>query len=1022
MILKCYIQGYGDTLFNIESGCVFTDNLNEKLNSISFNITNEPTSIDFEPYQYVRVIDVDRDYSFDKYFIIDTFTKQKLNLNNEVYYDYSIVAMSETKILEKIVLPNRTIVHGTTQKTIAQVIRELCELYVPTIKIGNATNFSYLPIFSYDSVVSNEKFNVPCPDMSWSCPTLREALSSLFSVVGCIPIINARRLSYIDLRKEFGEVDTSNKHLIYSSSNSSASFTNTLVSFVKNGLDTENNVVYDEIVGFRDNENAIIKQLENLYLETQYPIAEVKELSLRVPYKLSFTLHDTNLNQIALGNVSFMNPPYRMFKVVLKSNGLLKEIKWVDDSASVSIQNLDITCYKMVSNVLGQIKIEEVSNFEVGSVLPNGSITIPSGIECHFAVISGEYGSITFRYNTLDNIGFANTSKEDIGVDYIYPTCLYAYQLFDITKLVKEKQVRNALDVDVLVGRNYSTLDEFATFYYSTLEYTYNKNRISGFSSKFDWFEWYGQNANTFMEIIFDLASQNAPRSLSAFASTSELASILKFDTSSTLIATSDYPSEVLPSTGQNKYSLATFKLSYVPFNQMQIRYSKANKSIAYPLETISNQDNSIVSLDSFSEVESEKINRFSNNVFSISEPNTSFSGLIELGQELDDHLVIFERQIEIYKDFVNATYSATKNYILRNFFTSIVKKYRAYEYFNVDNTIVRDENKHYFIDVYTSTSGARHNDILDISLELDSRSIFASGLFNNYEFASVNYNKDYALNYLVVNDVSNDKYYKYQVSKLASGNSILISYQEPYSNSFGNYIDNTYDALGGWVQGRYIFNSEYYDSHSLYFANSIYNDFGSNIKENGLNEDFLVGGGSHTIPKVLLEKKIFTINDRLYYKSLNERINETIQFEYYSATPKLVNFTKALLERNILLGLKESLETRVVRASNESEVELSEYSRTLNSAYEEDITSSVSVMISSTTPSTTNLLISNVESINKDSVLKLCLYKNGEYQDLVGFVINANETSITLTFEVCNRNNNDFFKANATSGILEKT
>ena len=54
----------------------------------------------------------------------------------------------------------------------------------------------------------------------------------------------------------------------------------------------------DEIIGFRDNENAIIKQLENLYLETTYPIERVNSLYLNVQWQINLRLHSTQLDTI----------------------------------------------------------------------------------------------------------------------------------------------------------------------------------------------------------------------------------------------------------------------------------------------------------------------------------------------------------------------------------------------------------------------------------------------------------------------------------------------------------------------------------------------------------------------------------------------------------------------------------------------------------------------------------------------------------------------------------------------------
>ena len=72
---------------------------------------------------------------------------------------------------------------------------------------GWSENFHYGSLslsFIYEDM-SNEfiyRFNVPCADMPFNCPTLRQLLTTLMQQVGCIPIVKNRTLSFLDFQKD----------------------------------------------------------------------------------------------------------------------------------------------------------------------------------------------------------------------------------------------------------------------------------------------------------------------------------------------------------------------------------------------------------------------------------------------------------------------------------------------------------------------------------------------------------------------------------------------------------------------------------------------------------------------------------------------------------------------------------------------------------------------------------------------------------------------------------------------------
>lgn len=109
MKLKAILEGQKNntSAYDLVVGSVFKEELNETLDSGSIIISNiEPSrKLELEPYQYVYIYDTESD--FEKYFLVDNFVENYVNLDTP-YYEYTIALMSETKLLEKIQLPNTT--------------------------------------------------------------------------------------------------------------------------------------------------------------------------------------------------------------------------------------------------------------------------------------------------------------------------------------------------------------------------------------------------------------------------------------------------------------------------------------------------------------------------------------------------------------------------------------------------------------------------------------------------------------------------------------------------------------------------------------------------------------------------------------------------------------------------------------------------------------------------------------------------------------------------------------------------
>lgn len=407
---SCSIRSNGEPYeYNVVNGSEFHEEYNETLDSGTIVLSQVPLSMrlrKISPYVFARVFDKSGNTGLDKVFLVDNFNEKEDNITEHIY-SYTVKLMSETKILEKIQCPNRTITHSlnangnVAKKTIFEYIYQYMKLYIPKIKFSNdGQSWSYLPLIKipgvyedktlyrnsivvnydttnfeehqhggvtwyifncesdslqdedidYDTVrsidvvpndddvdwpegspyVSNfdtetgkfsiagqsnnsyngsltihyvykkknyidvndafyKRFNVPCADLSFSAPTLRQLLTTLMQQVGCIPTVKNRTLGFLDFQKDavlFGNGDyTLNKTVNYiRRSLSSDSYANSLVNMSEQVLDSGNEVICEALC-FRDNKNVLLKQEENLCLETSLPIFKVNKCILHGPGK-----------------------------------------------------------------------------------------------------------------------------------------------------------------------------------------------------------------------------------------------------------------------------------------------------------------------------------------------------------------------------------------------------------------------------------------------------------------------------------------------------------------------------------------------------------------------------------------------------------------------------------------------------------------------------------------------------------------------------------------------------------------
>ena len=905
MKLKAILEGQKNntSAYELVVGSVFKEELNETLDSGSIIISNvEPSrKLELEPYQYVYIYDTESD--FEKYFLVDNFIENYVNLDTP-YYEYTIALMSETKLLEKIQLPNRTIRNPlkAPQLKVNELIGQFCKLYIPSVKYFNkdSNTWSYQQIIDYQSVIDvNSIFNVDCPDMEFNHPTLRQVLTSLMQVVGCLPRIVNHKLTYVNLRLKPTEfVIPNGRKYIVSTSNSSDSY-NTSIQTLGENIVGENNIVKNETLGFRDVENVFLKHTENLKLTTEFPIKEIKSLKMNVPVNFYF-----GMGVIHLGDTFISNN-------FVYDNNLTKTKIGFEIYYSSDLGN-DIElryCFEKVSylnNNFGKVIYQVLTRSEIYEETATKSIVNESYVYSNTLKDNQDYNLIVIELRKGNDYGYYL-----ISVDNVYHFYMPTLYIVDLTSLVFETQARKLNRTDLTYSPE--TIEDMAKYYYTTLEYTYGSNDISGFSQQYDYVEWYGKYQNILISNIATIYKSNLDylgeledRIIKYyFTLTPNNKTKFRIDRTDYNIVDNVLNISLSP------YSAYTFNITYIPFNNVNLKFDKS-KDIPLSLTQLDNQESAIPSLTAFALREQEKVERIGNNVVKINASNiTNLNEINALNTKYNDS-IIFSKEIAYYEDFCNVNYIATKDYVLKNYFTNIQTKYRAYRYVEYANTVLRIENRKYY--VYLNTRSFNGSDTLGVGNLIDKQNrkkkindYFLGNLVNQETiFDTLDYN---------IKATTDNKMFRNDLSIIKFNNNIALNYRDFDSVSGGIGIENpaTVKNLGGYIQKWYIRDGLNYNTYNgTYFVDfSFIPNFGTELENLFLTEENLLAYYNKQLklplvvnddfnPTTYTGKMIYICESRTsnlplfsqnapYFKSQDEVLGETIQFEYLSASEDLI-------------------------------------------------------------------------------------------------------------------------------------
>lgn len=840
--------------FQVADDATYTEVYGETLDSASVVIPNilntVPIATLAKPYDEVELlVQVSIDDStyateMKEHMLIDSIDVVQTSYGEPkgTYCDVTLQLMSETKYLEKAQLPNKAFTHSLAYgaKTLYSAAEYLVNAYSPRY-VGESGVASLLTM---DTSKDWTRFkNAPCADVAMAQPTLRQALTTLFTQVGCIPIVSDRKVRYLDLGADRGQFLIKGKEPEEIASirkgMSSDSWVNSLVSESSQCVDYDSSCVMEQLC-FRDRDNVLLKQEENLKLETRFPIYSVKKLVLNAYVKGSATFNKErsygvsscippiigsgttalNVSFSSTGTAPNVRPLIRITPFVqssgarfycdgrayfhqtlatVNSDGSLTAVRTIDNSTYVKF---DVTAGVGVAQ-----PEQTASSFLASECSANTVILVAWWFD---GTINGTNVS-TYSGNYI-NFGFATDSAS--GLDYAHPyysgyftaqqaktgywttgpqaydftrspsgSCAFRSSM-DITPLCVESSKRAQLDVDFKKMPAWSDVDTMSKYLYATVGYKVGGNTIEGFSSKYGYSQGFWNVNKTYIENIMDsigIAREGVNR---------YYASCIPQKYWVYMFANQKISNPFFSDVSHNFFSLLSFDVEYVPLIQSKSSWEKADVPI--PLEQLDSSESGVSSMDAVAASEGEKADRLGNAAYTIHTRAELLSLLPALNTEWEGR-VAFKRVLKLGRHMIDAEYALAENYVLKNYFTSIVTKYRAYEYVDYSQAVERRELLRAYISVSTTTWDNQSLNEFPGAFFVNPASDAARRLMGALEGEC-----DSSLK-LIGGGYSGGSYCSEgELSAVCAGNSVTFTVKEFDNASDGPYVDGTYLTIGG--------------------------------------------------------------------------------------------------------------------------------------------------------------------------------------------------------------------------------
>ena len=486
----------------------------------------------------------------------------------------------------------------------------------------------------------------------------------------------------------------------------------------------------------------------------------------------------------------------------------------------------------------------------------------------------------------------------------------------DITPLVLTNEARNLLSKDWNDFENVNpiTITELAQYRLATLGYDIGSKYISGWGTSYTYPSgWWSTTEKTYIENILRVMDLHiAPLGVNAYNIVRDA-----FNKGAIITPknTTNYHENIISpfsddsSEGALKFKGLFFEIDYNGFYNGTLIHSKDNDFGNITIND--NPSSSLTILESDGIFQKEKLNRLGNEIVALAGKYTYLSQVQDIGSVYDDDVVIFKNEISVGNNEVKANYFGSKDYVMKNYFTSVFAKHRTSNLLSYGESVIRAENKKMFL-VLDKEKYINEKEQAISFKNFTTRPEFEilSGLRPNERLTS----KD---DFKKPNQINKGFFYKdnaayiSDVNRFVSGNSMAFNIQMFDNVSGGVFIKEKEPAVVGSKQDWYLLVDDketgFIENIGVYFChldteteyetlpqaynkakiNTIYNDKllklpYENIEPN--DQKNLIGG-------------VYKVN-----KDNKEILDYTLQIEAVATSPDII-ITPKMLELSDLIG-----------------------------------------------------------------------------------------------------------------------
>lgn len=577
-----------------------------------------------------------------------------------------------------------------------------------------------------------------------------------------------------------------------------------------------------------------------------------------------------------------------------------------------------------------------------------------------------------------DNVSSGNVNEiRQQSYEYWYPnlsikkiSLATGNSCVDITSLIVEARKRSLLDTNFKDMSNVNTLSDLSKYIYGTVSYSIGSNKITGFSDTYTQTKgWWDENYSYFENILSFI--KNHPEYVSDF---SEYDDTVKDKLEQIAEQFGNIPVETFsaPNTfssivetgvfGQSNLLDANyyvneyiFNIEYYPLNSLKVELSKkSDDDVRIKLQQLNQTSDGLTDFSRFINNSQDIVNRIGNNVMIIKQTTDNISYVNDVNTIYDNH-TIFNKVVEINEDYLQIKYTASEDYVIKNYFTSIVTKYRAYEYVDYNQSVIRKEvatiycllsKDNYFDGDDLIKWGGTYTNTRD---DLYNPSLLLTGVQNNDKILAPRYELETSLN-----EEDDKETIRNEVSVLTADTILIFNYQNYDNVSAGVQISikewnaagivlNTPMYLEGIIQKWQVWNQTRYNrAHEVFYTTSVeYTgdviDYVSSLCKFPVLDDNWNFSDYIIFQYVDYNKSALIMQSgKLYFKDNSEIINQTVEFNFYT------NSDDILINENFVRYSKLSKKSNYIKRyiTTGDKYELFKYSYSLSSKNRELITS----------------------------------------------------------------------------------